>query len=137
MPSAFPGGCPTVTPAATQSAELDALVAKVRSWTEDGVDPSEIAVATRFHQLGSRAKERLVAEGIPVVALKDGPDPSEKGVRIATMHAMKGLEFRCVAVIGVNDRAFPFDAAVTPIEVDRMQHEVDMLAGPVGHPPVR
>jgi superfamily I DNA/RNA helicase len=38
------------------------------------------------------------------------------------MHAMKGLEFRCVAVIGVNDRAFPFDAAVTPIEVDRMQH---------------
>jgi hypothetical protein len=63
MPSAFPGGCPTVTPAATQSAELDVLVAKVRSWTEDGVDASEIAVATRFHQLGSRAKEGLLRRG--------------------------------------------------------------------------
>ncbi|GLY82286.1 UvrD-helicase domain-containing protein [Actinoallomurus iriomotensis] len=126
--SALHGGRPTVRPAGTQPAEIDAVVAKIQSWMEDGVEPSEIAVATRFHQFGSRAKVRLEDEGIPVVALKDGPDASEKGVRIATMHAMKGLEFRCVAAIGVNDRAFPLDAAVTPAEVDRVQHEVDMLA---------
>ena len=41
---------------------------------------------------------------------------------------MKGLEFRCIAAIGVNDRAFPLYAAVTPVEVDTMQHKVDMLA---------
>ncbi|GAA0366028.1 DEAD/DEAH box helicase [Actinoallomurus spadix] len=126
--SALHGGRPTVTPATNQAAELDALVTKVRSWVDDGVAPSEIAIATRFHQFGARAKDRLAAAGIPVVALKDGPDPSKEGVRIATMHAMKGLEFRCVAAIGVNDRAFPFEPAVTPADVDRMQHEVDMLA---------
>ncbi|MEV0402981.1 DEAD/DEAH box helicase [Actinoallomurus sp. NPDC050550] len=126
--SALHGGRPTVSSASIQAAEIDALITKIRSWLKDGVEPSEIAVATRFHQLGSRAKERLEGEGIPVVALKDGPDASAEGVRIATMHAMKGLEFRCVAAIGVNDRAFPFDAAVTPVDVDRMQHEVDMLA---------
>jgi superfamily I DNA/RNA helicase len=126
--SALRGGRPTVVPAGTQAAELDALVAKVRSWMDDGVAPSEIAVATRFHQLGGRAKDRLNDAGITAVALKDAPDPSDDGVRVATMHAMKGLEFRCVAAIGVNERAFPFEAAVTPADVDRMQHEVDMLA---------
>ncbi|GAA4516545.1 hypothetical protein GCM10023191_087690 [Actinoallomurus oryzae] len=60
--------------------------------------------------------------------LKDALDLSDDGVRIATMHAMKGLEFRCVAAVGVNERAFSFEAAVTPADVDRMQHEVDMLA---------
>lgn len=126
--SALHGGRPTVSSAATQTAEIDALLAKIRAWLNDGVAPSEIAVATRFHQFGSRAAERLRDSGIAAVLLKDAPDPSADGVRIATMHAMKGLEFRCVAVIGVNDRAFPLEAAVTPADLDRMQHEVDMLA---------
>lgn len=49
-------------------------------------------------------------------------------MRLATLHAMKGLEFRCVAVIGVTAGAFPFPPAVTPPDVDRLQHEADMLA---------
>lgn len=114
--------------AGSQAAELDALAAKVREWGEAGVDPAEIAVATRFHDFGSRARARLMAEGVPAVALKDGPDASVPGVRIATMHAMKGLEFRCVAVIGVTEKVFPLAAAVTSIEVDRVQHEIDMPA---------
>ncbi len=85
-------------------------------------------MATRFHDLGARAKQRLLSDGIPAVALKDGPDASEPGVRVATMHAMKGLEFRCVALIGVTERAHPLEAAVTAADLDRIQHEIDMLA---------
>nr|WP_251052856.1 MULTISPECIES: 3'-5' exonuclease [unclassified Streptomyces] len=44
------------------------------------------------------------------------------------MHAFKGLEFRCVAVIGVGAEALPYPKAVTPLEVDRLQHTVDLLA---------
>jgi len=40
---------------------------------------------------------------------------------------MKGLEFRCVAVAGVTARALPFAKEITPADVDRMQHESDML----------
>jgi superfamily I DNA/RNA helicase len=122
------GGRPVRSSCGTQAVELDALAAKVRGWMEAGVPPTEIAVATRFHEFGNRAKERLLRDDIPAVALKDGPETGDEGVRIATMHAMKGLEFRCVAVIGVTENALPLSAAVTPVDVDRMQHEVDLLA---------
>lgn len=42
------------------------------------------------------------------------------------MHRMKGLEFRCVAVAGVNDGTVPMKAAVTPVEVDAQQHQEDL-----------
>ena len=45
-----------------------------------------------------------------------------------TMHGFKGLEYRCVAVIGVHDGALPFPKAVTPSGIDRLQHEADLLA---------
>lgn len=49
------------------------------------------------------------------------------GVHLATMHAMKGLEFRCVAAVGVTASAVPFAKEITPLEVDRIQHDSDLL----------
>ena len=39
---------------------------------------------------------------------------------------MKGLEFRCVAVIGVDDGIVPARAAVTPYEEDPKAHAQDL-----------
>lgn len=44
------------------------------------------------------------------------------------MHSFKGLEFRCVAVIGADDGAVPFAKAVTPAELDTKQYETDMMS---------
>lgn len=44
------------------------------------------------------------------------------------MHSFKGLEFRCVAVIGVHDLAPPNPSALTPPDVDRLQHGADLMA---------
>jgi superfamily I DNA/RNA helicase len=44
------------------------------------------------------------------------------------MHSFKGLEFRCVAVVGVTEDALPFPKAVTPADVDHKQHETDMMS---------
>lgn len=44
------------------------------------------------------------------------------------MHSFKGLEFRCVAVIGVHDGARPYPGAVTSADVHRLQHEADLMA---------
>jgi len=49
-------------------------------------------------------------------------------VQVGTMHAFKGLEIRGVAVIGVGAGALPYPKAVTPLEVDRLQHAADLLA---------
>lgn len=105
-----------VADAASQAMALDA-----------GVNSPEIAVCTRFHNLLDKAVHRLTANGIPVALVKDNPSTDVPGVRIATMRSIKGLGFRCVAVIGVTAGVFPFPPAVTPKGVDRLQHEADML----------
>ncbi|MGY3205322.1 superfamily I DNA/RNA helicase [Streptomyces sp. TE5632] len=59
--------------------------------------------------------------------VRDSPGRDADGVRLATMHAVKGLEFRCVAVLGVTAGAVPFGREVTPASVDALQHESDLL----------
>ncbi|MCM2580530.1 UvrD-helicase domain-containing protein [Streptomyces meridianus] len=108
-------------------AEVAALVERVKEWTAQGIRPGEIAVCARFNLTLDKVRDRLTAAGIPVVRVKDGPGPEAEGVRLATMHAMKGLEFRCVAVLGVTEGAMPFAREITPLEVDRLQHESDTL----------
>ncbi|TKA11922.1 UvrD-helicase domain-containing protein [Actinacidiphila oryziradicis] len=126
--SVLHGARPRTAAFGSEEAELTALVDQVRQWTDAGVRTSEIAVCTRFNNLIDKAVHRLVAVGIPVALVKDNPAADEEGVRIATTHSMKGLEFRCVAVVGVTAGAFPFSRAVTDETVDRLQHETDLLA---------
>ncbi|MFF1604233.1 UvrD-helicase domain-containing protein [Streptomyces mirabilis] len=128
--SALHGNGPAVHAAKTEDAELDALVAQVRAWMEAGVGAGEIGVSTRFNKTCAKAVARLKNAGISAAPLRSadaGSDEAES-VRVGTMHSFKGLEFRCVAVIGVNDGAVPFARAVTPADVDSIQHETDMMS---------
>jgi superfamily I DNA/RNA helicase len=93
-----------------------------------GGAPSEIAVCARFQTQTALLAERLAEAGLPVVRVKDGESDDTVGVRVSSLHSLKGLEFRCVAVAGVNASAFPFQAAVTPAEVDPLQHATDLAA---------
>ncbi|MEU8215598.1 DEAD/DEAH box helicase [Micromonospora taraxaci] len=111
----------------TSQAEIAALVERVGEWLEQGVAASEIAVCARFNTILGDVQEELAAVGIPAVRVRDQPGADVDGVRLATMHAMKGLEFRCVAVVGVTARSVPFAKEVTPAEVDPIQHESDLL----------
>jgi superfamily I DNA/RNA helicase len=109
------------------NAEVAALVKRVREWLDQGVAASEVAVCARFNTTLSTVHDELAAAGIPVVRVRDQPAADVDGVRLATMHAMKGLEFRCVAMVGVTARAVPFDKEITPPDVDQVQHDQDLL----------
>ncbi|MER7079101.1 UvrD/REP helicase N-terminal domain-containing protein [Saccharopolyspora kobensis] len=111
----------------SEHAEVTALVERVREWLQSGVLPAEIAVCARFNLMLDKVFDRLKSVGIPAVRVKDRPGDGVDGVRLATMHAMKGLEFRCVAVVGATAGAVPFAKEVTPLEVDGQQHASDML----------
>ncbi|MFI1417707.1 UvrD-helicase domain-containing protein [Streptomyces sp. NPDC020731] len=111
----------------SEQEEVTALVARVQDWVAQGIRPAEIGVCARFNVLLGKAYDKLAAAGVPVVRVRDSPGPDVDGVRLATMHAMKGLEFRCVAVLGVTAGAVPFGREVTPVSVDALQHESDLL----------
>jgi superfamily I DNA/RNA helicase len=121
------GRRPHVNGYGSEQAEVAALVERVEGWIAQGIRPSEIGVCARFNVLLDKAFGKLAAAGIPVVRVRDNPGPDQDGVRLATMHAMKGLEFRCVAVLGVTASAVPFAREVTPASVDALQRDADLL----------
>ncbi|MDT0305028.1 3'-5' exonuclease [Streptomonospora wellingtoniae] len=93
-----------------------------------GIEPADIAVTVRFHAPAKKVKEALKEEGLASVLLSSDPKPDTEGVRVGSWYALKGLEFRCVAVAGVCEWALPLAKAVTPQEVDPIQHATDMMS---------
>ncbi|MEU6024817.1 UvrD-helicase domain-containing protein [Micromonospora sp. NPDC047134] len=121
------GKRPTAQGHPSSQAEIAALIKRVGEWLDQGIGPSEIAVCARFNTTLSSVQSELDAAGIPSIRVRDQPGAEVDGVRLATMHAMKGLEFRCVAIVGVTAKAVPFAKEVTPPEVDPVQHDNDLL----------
>jgi superfamily I DNA/RNA helicase len=81
----------------------NALVREVASWLDEGIEPNAIGVAARNGHLVRSISEALTADGVAA-----GPITSRSNVvRVGTMHAMKGLEFQCLAVVGVDAAAVP------------------------------
>ncbi|WP_433515289.1 UvrD-helicase domain-containing protein [Nonomuraea sp. CA-143628] len=109
----------------SQRNELDALAAKVAEWLEAGVEPDAIGIAARSGMLADSAVAVLERSGIPVKSLAKARE--EDGVvRAGTMHRMKGLEFRCVAVIGAGEHQLPPASAITPAAEDELTHAHDV-----------
>ncbi|MET9131436.1 UvrD-helicase domain-containing protein [Streptomyces antibioticus] len=121
------GGRPRVRGHATRQEETEALVERVRTLLTEGFAPHEIGVCARFNLALDAAEEKLKAAGIPVLRVKGQVTPGAEGVRLATMHAMKGLEFRAVSVLGVAEGTVPFAREITPREADALQHDADLL----------
>ncbi|MGI5122307.1 UvrD-helicase domain-containing protein [Marinactinospora thermotolerans] len=112
---------------ATRREETEALVERVRTLLDEGLAPHEIGVCARFNLSLDAAEEKLKSAGIPVLRVKGQAAQGPEGVRLATMHAMKGLEFRAVSVLGVTEDSVPFAREVTPREMDPLQHDADLL----------
>lgn len=118
------GRRPEVHAARTREAELAALVQRVRSWLDAGIEPHAIGVAARSGALAAQARDALKAARIATLAL--ATPSSKSAVRVGTMHKMKGLEFQAVAVIGVEGDSVPAAAALTPPGEDRIAYEQDL-----------
>jgi hypothetical protein len=108
----------------TRSEEFDFLAERIGSWLSAGIEPHAIGVAARSASLAREAREALKNAGITTVSLNGRG--GTQAVRAGTMHAMKGLEFQAVAVIGVEQGLVPEPAAVTPEAEDPAAHVQDL-----------
>nr|WP_245780381.1 UvrD-helicase domain-containing protein [Actinopolyspora righensis] len=109
----------------TRAAELEQLVTTLREWIDTGIAPDEIGVAVRSNKLVETVVAELGKAGIPRVKLLGGTTEEENAVAVGTMHRMKGLEFRCLAVVGVTEHQVPPPSAITPAEEDASAHRRD------------
>ncbi len=123
--SALHGEEPELAQEANAAQEAENLALAIEQWREDGVAGGDIVVVARTFSYARTVAKELGALGIGTAELRDTTPPAE-AVRISTMHGMKGLEFRCVAVVGVGKRSFPLQKAVTPVAEDPVRHALDV-----------
>ena len=84
------------------------VIAEVQKLLKHGLAPKEIAVFARSNDLVSAAARALDAAKIASNPLEKDTDLSKvTGVNVGTMHRAKGLEFKAVFVLGVEDSVVP------------------------------
>lgn len=118
------GEAPTLQGFGTVKEELAYVADTVAGWLAAGVSTTEIGIAARTNSYADRIADELRSHGIVVRALGDS---TEDAIAVGTMHRMKGLEFRCVLVAGVSDKAVPLPHAVRSADVDKQAHALDVL----------
>ncbi|MEU8376134.1 UvrD-helicase domain-containing protein [Micromonospora sp. NPDC048894] len=116
------GHPPVLAPHGSRDNEFEALIERVGTWLEQNVEPHAIGVAARTGQLVKTISRTLSEAHIPVADDKRGID----GVRVATMHRMKGLEFQCIAIVGLDAGVLPAPHAITSAAEDPHAHKQDL-----------
>ncbi|EOD67653.1 UvrD-helicase domain-containing protein [Amycolatopsis vancoresmycina] len=119
------GDRPLLRPSMSAREEMQALVKDVRGWLADGIEPDQVGIAARTWSQAEAASSALTNAGLPATSIARSK-PTAGRISVATMHAMKGLEFRAVAVIGLSKDSMPFPKAVTPASEDPIAHNLDL-----------
>lgn len=124
--SLLSGPPPTVRAFSSIADEIAALSAAINETLTD-MAPEDVAVVARTNSQVTYYTQALMTAGITAVKLlADGaPGP---GVRVATMHRVKGLEFRAVFLVGCSADVLPQpfkgedDAAARADHEERERH---------------
>jgi hypothetical protein len=117
------GRRPVVRSHPDRDSEYGHLVEQVNTWLSGGIEPHAVAVAARNGHVVRAVRDRLDAAGIRASSTTAA---KTNAVRVGTMHAMKGLEFQCIAIVGVDEGTVPAKAAVTAASDDLLAHEHDL-----------
>ncbi|WP_221091407.1 3'-5' exonuclease [Deinococcus aquaedulcis] len=105
--SRFQGPAPEVRRLPDSEKEFEHLGRWLKDRLAEGLSPAQIAVFTRHDPATTAARVQAIS-GHPAAVVgqtEDAPDP--RFVSVSTMHRAKGLEYRAVAVVGLNDEALP------------------------------
>ena len=92
--------------------DFDREVGAIAQWVQEGA-LARTAVVARTNSLVERYTKALEARGIETRQVKrsEADDPSLPGLRMATMHRVKGLEFDRVVVAGMSEENMPWRRA--------------------------
>lgn len=122
------GEKPVIKKCRTANQELDFITSTIEDLQKSGVKLRNICLVARTNSLVDNYKDALQEKGIPIIKItKDSSDSDEKdGIRIATMHRVKGLEFEYVFVAGANNNVIPLKNAID--ETDEVSREESLIS---------
>ncbi|OWY40965.1 DNA helicase [Xenophilus sp. AP218F] len=113
--SVFNGPEPEILECKDVEEEISAVADWLKKQVAQGVKLNEIGVFVRSDLEVERAKLSLHAAGLPFVVLNERILLSEDAVSISTMHFVKGLEFRAVALIACDEGVLPSSQRINDV----------------------
>ena len=108
------GEAPVVKFFADANEELSYLNDCISELHKKSVPLKNICIVARTNQLVKDYSAQLTKSGYSVYQIKrsKADDLSHDGIRIATMHRVKGLEFQYVFIVSANNRIVPLETAI-------------------------
>lgn len=96
------------------SGEFDYIVGEIKKLQNAGVALTDICIVARTKKLVDDYIAQLTKAGLRSYAIKrnKSDDRAYDGLRVATMHRVKGLEFKYVFIAAVNNRIVPLPSAI-------------------------
>ena len=113
--------------------EMKAILVRLESLISKGAPAEGICLVCRTNNLVKQYEGALMSAGHQVYCIQRNAseDTRHQGIRLATMHRVKGLEFDHVIVAGVNEGIVPHEKAVSgggPLKNrQREEHERSLL----------
>jgi superfamily I DNA/RNA helicase len=108
------GVAPEIHRAATAADEAAWLCSRIRELDLEGLELADICLVARTQYQLNEYEGALMKTGFPICRLSrnQADDRKRPGVRLATMHRVKGLEFKAVLMAGINQGVVPLNRAV-------------------------
>jgi superfamily I DNA/RNA helicase len=120
------GKKPSVKNFNTKEEENEEIYTQIKRWIAQGINSSSICVTARTNRQLDDVNKFLRQMDIRTYEIKNAKaeDKNIDGVRIATMHRIKGLEFDCVVISGTSDGVIPLktvlDTAIDSINAKEL-----------------
>lgn len=108
------GNEPDVKNFATAEQEFDFVLGRIDELVEQGDALEDVCIVGRTNSIVQGFIKRLQNKGIRVYEIRRSKvdDRNLKGIRVATMHRIKGLEFKHIIVVSANSGTIPHQIAV-------------------------
>lgn len=127
------GDMPVIENFKDAAGECTYIVSEIKGLIQNGVDAKSICLVARTHKLLNDYIVQLTQAGLRVYEIKRSKldNRNYDGVRVATMHRVKGLEFAYMFVAAANKRIIPLASAIdhtdSPAEAESMTAEKCLL----------
>ena len=108
------GKAPQVNRFANANEEFDYILKEIKGLVDCAVSAKNICVVARTHKLLDDYISQFTAKGIRCYEIKGNKADNRglDGIRVATMHRVKGLEFQYIFIVAANKRIVPLASAI-------------------------
>jgi superfamily I DNA/RNA helicase/mRNA-degrading endonuclease RelE of RelBE toxin-antitoxin system len=113
--SVFNGPNPDVHVLGSEDEEIEVVAEWLKSLAAEGFSAHELVIFVRSEQQLPRAIAAADLSGIPFQALDERMRTITGKMTVSSMHLAKGLEFRAVAVMAVDDEVIPLQERIESV----------------------